>query len=128
MFTLEQITDAHDRFGNASTLAEYVRALQSIGVKSYSTFVSDGHSEYVGSDGYSITSPAVHEELTIAERASREVFLDHLDLHAQQKTTYIEMSRGLAQSGIERWTVDTKNMSLTYYDEAGHALLVETLD
>ena len=33
MFTLDQINDAHDRLGNAATLAAYLRALNSIGVE-----------------------------------------------------------------------------------------------
>jgi uncharacterized protein YbcV (DUF1398 family) len=127
MFTIEQINDAHDRLGNAATFAEYVRALHAIGVDTYSSFVSDGHSEYFGTDGYTVRSPAVHEELTIAGTANREQFLEHLNLHNEQKTTYMEMSRGLAESGVERWTVDTKRMSMTFYDKAGNELLVESI-
>ena len=127
IFTIEQINDLHDRFGNAATLAEYVRALNALGVDTYSSFVSDGHSEYFGSDGLTIRSPAVHEELPIAVLSNREQVLEHLRLHSEQKTTYLEMSRGLADSGVERWTVDTSEMSMTYYDRAGHALLTETI-
>ena len=35
MFTLEQINDAHDRLGNAATLAAYLRELNSIGAESF---------------------------------------------------------------------------------------------
>src|SRR5579883_992179 len=103
MFTLEQIADAHERLGTAETLAAYVRALHALGVELYSSFVRDGHSEYVGRGGYTITSPAVHETLTIAETSNREQFLDHLQRHHQRETTYLDMSRGLAESGIEKW-------------------------
>ena len=46
-------------------------------------------------------SPLEHEELKIAETSNREDFLKHLDLHSQGKTSYLEMSRGLATTGRE---------------------------
>lgn len=42
----------------------------------------------------------------------------------QRETTYLEMSRGLAQSGIEKWTVDTGRRTMTFYDKAGRETLV----
>ena len=36
-----------------------------------------------------------------------------------------EMSRGLAGSGIEKWTFDT--MTISYYDTHGKEVLVETV-
>lgn len=125
---MEQINHAHDRLGNAATFPDHVRALNSIGVERYTSYVSDGHSEYVGRDGYTITSPAVHETLTIAETSNREQFLDHLNRHNQHKTTYIKMSQGLAESGIEKWTVDTTRMTITFYDMAGNDMLMEAIN
>jgi uncharacterized protein YbcV (DUF1398 family) len=37
------------------------------------------------------------------------------------------MSRGLAQSGIEKWTVDTGRMTMTFHDKAGREMLVEQI-
>jgi len=37
------------------------------------------------------------------------------------------MSRGLAQSGIERWTVDTGRMTMAFHDKAGKEMLVEQI-
>jgi uncharacterized protein YbcV (DUF1398 family) len=37
------------------------------------------------------------------------------------------MSRALAQSGIERWTVDTDWMTMTFYDKTGREMLVEQI-
>jgi hypothetical protein len=39
--------------------------------------------------------------------------------------TYLEMSTGLAQSEIEKWTVDTGGMTVTFYPKAGREMLVE---
>lgn len=102
MFTIEQINDLHARLGKAATLFEYVRALNAIGVEKYDSYLTDGHSEYFGKSGHEVISPPAHDKLSIAEKSNRENFLKHLKLHEQGKTSYIEMSEGLAQSGIEK--------------------------
>lgn len=127
MFTLEQIDDIHDRLGQADTLPQYVRALQALGVARCDSYIADGHSEYVGENGHTVTSPPVHELLPIAETSNREQLLAHLDLHNQHKTSYLEMVKGLAASGIEKWTFDTHQMTIAYYDKAGHALVSEAI-
>jgi hypothetical protein len=66
VFTIEQIEELHARLGNAETLADYVRSLAALGVARYDSFVSDGHSEYLGRDAQRVTSHAVHDELTVA--------------------------------------------------------------
>jgi uncharacterized protein YbcV (DUF1398 family) len=110
------------------TFAEYVRALHSIGVETFDSYLTDGHSEYFGRDRYTVNSPAAHEQLSIADTSSREEFLEHLNLHNEHKTTYREMSKGLAQSGIEKWTVDTNRMTMTYYDKACNEILIEAIE
>jgi len=37
------------------------------------------------------------------------------------------MSRGLAKSGIEKSTVETGSMTMTFYDKAGREMLVEQI-
>jgi len=127
MFTLDQINRIHDRLGNAETLPQYLEALKNIGVDYYDSFITDGHSEYFGRGGHTVVSPPVHEKLTIAETSNRESFLKHLDLHNQGKTNYLEMSTGLADSGIEKWTFDTNKMTIAYYDKVGNEILVEAI-
>jgi uncharacterized protein YbcV (DUF1398 family) len=119
MFTIEQINDLHDRLGSARTFPEYVRALKALGVERCDSYLADGHSEYIGQGGYRVVSPPVHEVLPVAEIGERETFLQHLGRHERRETTYLEMSRGLAQSGIEKWTVDTGRMTTTFYDKLG---------
>jgi uncharacterized protein YbcV (DUF1398 family) len=128
MFTIEQINDLHDRLGTMETFSQYVRALKSTGVERYDSYLVDGHSEYFGTDGYTVKSPPVHEKLTVAETSNREAFLRHLNLHDQHKTSYLEMSKGLAESGVEKWTVDTNRMTMTFYDKAGNEMLVEAIE
>jgi len=127
MFTLDQINDLHDRLGSAKTFPEYVLALKAIGVERCDSYLADGHSEYFGQGGHRVVSPPVHELLPVAETSQRDAFLQHLRRHERRETTYLEMSRGLAQSGIEKWTVDPGRMTMTFYDKAGMEMLVEQI-
>jgi uncharacterized protein YbcV (DUF1398 family) len=127
MFTIEQINDIHDKLGNANTLLEYVSALKAIGVEKYDSYLTDGHSVYFGKDGHTVMSPPAHEKQSIAETSNRENFLKHLKLHEQGKTSYVEMSQGLADTGIEKWTVDTSKTTMIFYDKAGSEMLVEQI-
>jgi uncharacterized protein YbcV (DUF1398 family) len=127
MFTIEQIEDLHARFGSAKTFAEYVQALMALGIERYDSYLTDGHSEYFGQGGEKVVSLPVHEAFAVAETSQREAFLEHLRRHEQRQTTYLEMSMGLAQSGIEKWTVDTSRMTMTFYDKSGTEMLVEQI-
>lgn len=104
-----------------------VEALKNIGVDQYDSLITDGHSEYFGRGSHTVVSPPVHEKLSIAETSNRESFLKHLDLHNQGKTNYLEMSKGLADSGIEKWTFDTNKMTIAYYDQNRNEILVEAI-
>jgi uncharacterized protein YbcV (DUF1398 family) len=127
MFTIQQINDLHARLGSAKTFTEYVLALKALGVERYDSYLVDGHSEYFGRGGHKVVSPPVHEELAVAEATQREMFLEHLRRHERRETSYLAMSSGLAQSGIEKWTVDTVRMTMTFYDKAGREMLVEQI-
>jgi len=78
--------------------------------------------------GHKVISPAEHEELRNADVSNRQDFLKHLDLHSQGKTSYLEMSRGLAATGIEKWTFDTNKMTMTHYHKRGNIMLLEEIE
>ena len=67
----------------------------------------------------------MQEVIAVAETRESEAFLQHLRRHEQRQTTYLEMFLGLAQSGIEKWAVDTGRMTMTFYDKPGREMLVE---
>jgi uncharacterized protein YbcV (DUF1398 family) len=127
VFTLDQINDIHERLGKQATLPRYLQALKAIGVDKYDSFITDGHSEYYGNESQKVVSSAVHETLTIAKTSNREGLLRHLNLHNQGKTSYVEMSTSLADSGIEKWTFDTSKMTITYIDIDGRKMFVEAI-
>ena len=128
MFTLAQIDELHARLGNAESVADYLRALANIGVARFESFVSDGRSEYFDADGHRVVSSAHHEQLAVADVSDRTAFLEHLRRHSNQESSYVEMSAGLAASGVEKWVADTATLTMTYYDRAGVALLVDVVE
>ena len=103
-FTLEQTNRIYDQLGTAATLPQYLQPLKAVGVDICDSFITDGHSEYFGKEGHKVVSSSAHEKLKIAEASNRQEFINHLNLHSQRKTSHLEMSRGLADSGIEKWT------------------------
>jgi uncharacterized protein YbcV (DUF1398 family) len=128
VFTMAQIDDLHTRLGRADSLGDYLRGLAAIGVVRFESFVDDGHSVFLGTDGHRVVSPAHHERLAIAEVGDRGALLEHLRRHSEGETSYVEMSEGLAAAGVEKWGADTTAMTMTYRDRAGAVLLVEELD
>ncbi|RTL69582.1 MAG: DUF1398 domain-containing protein [Pseudonocardiaceae bacterium] len=125
VFTLEDITRIHDELGNADTLPEYLRALRDIGVRHYDSFVADGHSEYHTADGHTLASGATHTTFIVSDTCDRPAFLDFMTLVEQGGVGYEQMSRRLAELGVEKWTFDTAALTITYTDRAGRTLLSE---
>jgi uncharacterized protein YbcV (DUF1398 family) len=93
----------------------------------FESFLVDGHTVFVAKDGQHIVSPPHHDQLMVAEASDRDAFLEHLRRHAAGDTSYVEMSTGLAASGVEKWVADTAALTMTYVDRAGEVLLVEDL-
>lgn len=65
--------------------------------------------------------------LAVAMEGDRVAFLDQLKRHERGETGYVAMSEGLAASGVERWTVDTQAMTMTFYNRAGDPLLADPI-
>jgi uncharacterized protein YbcV (DUF1398 family) len=125
MFTLEQVNDIHDRLGSPSTLVAWLAALREIGVTTSDSYLTDGHTTYHGDGGHQVTTAPAHEVFSIAATGDKEALVEGLRLHAERVTSYVEMSRALADAGVEKWTFDTSALTITYYDRAGTALLSE---
>lgn len=122
MFTIDQINEIHDRLGKATTLPAYLAALKDIGVQESVSFVTDGHTEHRGADGYVVSTPPAHQQFTIADTSDRTMLAEAL-----KEKNYEKMSKALADSGIEKWIFDTHALTIAYLDKAGNILLQEDI-
>lgn len=127
MFTIEQIQQAHSKVKSGADFPAYIREIKALGVKGYHTWVTDGHTQYFGVEGYEALSPAKYESLVIAENSNKQVFVAQLREHQQGKSDYKTFCNQCAKAGVEKWVVDLDKMTCTYYDKAREEMLVETI-
>ncbi len=127
MFTIIQIKEAHSRVKSGADFPGYVKDIIALGVKSYDAFVTDGHSTYYGDNNYKISSDAKYDALNVADESNAEQFKHYLKIHQQGETDYATFCNHSAETGVEKWTVDTTAMSCTYYDKKGNTMLTEKI-
>jgi uncharacterized protein YbcV (DUF1398 family) len=125
MFTVEQIKSAHSKVKSGADFPTYIQDIKILGVTSYETYVTDGHTNYYGANDYKASSSAKYEALTIAQTSNIEQFKADIKAHQQGKTDYPTFCSDCGKSGIEKWTVCMEKMTCTYYDLAGNEILVE---
>ena len=127
MFTIEQVKKAHSRVKSGADFPQYIQELIILGVKSYNCFVADGHSEYFGENNFQISSAAKYNEIPVAENADVEQFKHYLKIHQNGETDYLTFCNHCAETGVEKWKVDTMEMICIYYDKKENRMLVETI-
>ena len=127
MFTLEQIKTAHSKVKSGADFPAYINDIKQLGVTGYETFVSDGHTDYYGTNDFKISTVARYNTLAIAGMSNNEQFQLDLKAHQQGKTDYPTFCSDCATSGIEKWAVRMDKMTCTYYDKAGNEILKEVI-
>jgi uncharacterized protein YbcV (DUF1398 family) len=127
MFTVEQIKTAHSKVKSGADFPAYIQDIKKLGVTFYETFVTDGHTDYFGTNNFKTTAPAKYNTLTIAETSNSEQFNLNLKEHQQGKTDFLTFIGMCATFGIEKWSVCMDKMTCTYYDKAKNEILVEKI-
>jgi uncharacterized protein YbcV (DUF1398 family) len=127
MFTTEQIRAAHSKVKSGADFPAYIQEIKALGVTHYESYVTDGHTDYHGSDNYIATIPAKYNNLVIAPSAKIEEFKADLKAHQQGKTDYLTFIKMCATFGIEKWQVNIKKMTCTYFDTEGKEILIEDI-
>lgn len=127
MFTIEAIKAAHAKVKSGADFPNYVQDLIRLGVRSYDTFVTDGHTDYYGDNDYTTSTMPVYDKLPVAATTDAATFKADLKAHQQGKTDYPTFCSDCAKSGIEKWVMDMQQMTCSYYDLAGNEVLVEVV-
>jgi len=127
MFTAEQIKAAHAKVKTGADFPAYIREMKKLGVTYYETFLTDGHTNYHGSGGYELASGPKYAAITVSDKANPEQLKKDIADHQHGKSDYFQISRACAGNGVGKWAVCMDAMTCTYYDKAGHKLLVEQI-
>lgn len=127
MFTIDQIKAAHSKVKSGADFPIYVQDLIKLGLVKYDSFVTDGHAVYFGENGFSIQSGARYSPLVIAVPGNAALLEQALASHQLGKTDYPTFCKQSANAGVEKWTVDAKKLTCTYYDEAENELVSEQI-
>ena len=127
MFTVDQIKAAHSKVKSGADFPAFIREIKQLGVTFYETFVSDGRTNYSGTNNFKTTAPAKYMERAIAASVNAEQFKVDLKEHQQGKTDFLTFIAMCAAFGIEKWEVCMDKMTCTYFDKAGNEILVEKI-
>ncbi len=125
MLTAQELKAAHAQVKSGADFPNYVKEIKALGVKSYTTYVSDGHTAFNGARNEHVAWEAKYPSKEIAGISNAEEFIQQLKAHQQGKTDYPNFCNDCAVNGVEKWIVDLDKMTCTYYDTAGHEMLVE---
>jgi uncharacterized protein YbcV (DUF1398 family) len=127
MFTLAEIKEAHSKVRSGADFPLYIQDLIQLGVVKYDTFVTDGHTLFVGDNNYQVQSAPKYTALAVASISDAGKFKHYLERHQQGQTDYPTFCAHSAETGVEKWTVDMAQMTCTYYDKAGNQMLEEKI-
>jgi uncharacterized protein YbcV (DUF1398 family) len=127
MFTTDQIKQAHSKVESGADFPAYIQEIKTFGVKAYETYVSDGHTDYHGDNGFSTSAPGKYNVLHIADTSNTPQFIADLKAHQQGHSDYLSFIQSCATFGVEKWKVSIEKMTCTYFDKAGNVMLVENI-
>ncbi len=127
MFQLKDIIEAHSKVKTGADFPAYIQDLITLGVTKYDSFVLDGHAVFYGEYDYQIKSGPKYSALAVADKSDPEIFKSDLKSHQRGLTDYLTFCRHSAEAGVEKWTVEMKNMTCTYYDKANRKMLEEKI-
>jgi uncharacterized protein YbcV (DUF1398 family) len=127
MFTINQIKEAHSKVKSGADFPKYIQEMKQLGVNSYEHYVSNGHINYYGADGFTISADAKWADRSITDVASLAKLNHSLKIHQKGQTDYPTFCLQAAEAGIEKWVVDAIEMTCIYYDKAGNKMLTEEI-
>ena len=127
MFTIDQIKLAHSKVKSGADFPNYIQDLYKLGIIYYTTYVNDGHTDYLGKNNFIVSTASGAKKRFIADISDGNQFKIDLRAHQAGKTDYDTFCKDCAKSGIEKWVVDLVKMTCTYYDNAGSSILEEQI-
>ncbi len=127
MFTLQQMKAAHAKVKSGADFPAYVREIKQLGLLHYDFMVKDGRINYHGENGFLVSGDPIYGEKTISVQASPAAVKQIITEHQQGKSDFPTFCTLVADAGVEKWVVDTRDMLCTYYDLSGNSMVAEPI-
>lgn len=127
MFTIEKIHEAFSKVKSGEDFPKFVQDLKSIGVIKYDNFSTDGRTKYYGRNNFVLNGKPKYLSLIINNNSSAEKLKHAISMHQQGQTDYPTFCKQATEAGVEKWTTDMVEMTVTYLDKQGGKLVVETI-
>ncbi|MBB6330826.1 uncharacterized protein YbcV (DUF1398 family) [Chryseobacterium sediminis] len=124
-FTIEDIKTEHQKVKSGADFPAYIQAVKKLGVSNYTTYVSDGNTQYFDLENQSVQTGSKYSPLTVSESLNLENFKQRLKLHQQGGTDYMTFCNDCAENGIQGWKMDLNAMTCTYFDQNENDVLTE---
>lgn len=127
MFTIDQIHEAFSKVKSGEDFPKFVQDLKSIGITQYDNFSADGRTKYYGKNDFVLDGDSKYPSLVVNNESSAEKLKHAISIHQQGQTDYPTFCEQATESGVEKWTTDMIEMTVTYLDKQGQKLVVETI-
>mgnify|MGYP003411386591 FL=1 len=127
MFTIDQLKEANLKVQSGADFPAYVQDLIKLGVVSYDTFVKDGHTSFFGNNNFQLNTEEKYPPIEVSDKTDSEKFKTNLKAHQLGQTHYLSFCKHAAESGVDKWTVDTHALTCTYFDQKENKILTESI-
>jgi uncharacterized protein YbcV (DUF1398 family) len=127
MFTRQQIEAAYAKVKSGADFPKLVKELKQMGILSYEHSVSEGSNVFYGEDDYLVSVQMNKEAVAVNNSSSTEKLKIVLHEHQQGQTDYHTFCVEAGKAGVQKWVIDMGDMTATYLDKSGAALLVEAI-
>ena len=127
MFTMDQIHDAFKKVSSGADFPQFIQDLKAFGVTHYDNYVADGLTKYYGTDNFVVNGEVKYPTLTVNNNSSADKLKHSISIHQQGQTDYPTFCIQAADAGVEKWTTNMLEMTVTYLNKEGNKLTVEPI-
>ncbi len=127
MFSIDQIQNAYKKVKSGADFPQLIQDLNTLGVTHYDHNVANGQTNYFGTNNFIIKGPVKYPSVEINDIGFTEKLKHALSIHQRGQTDYLTFCKDAAEAGVEKWTTDIIEMTVTYLDKKKNKLTVEKI-